>query len=404
MELLVTDRPNRSAFTLIEMLVVIAIIGILAAMLLPAVSKARESARTVECMNNLKNFGVGLMSRTASQPDGAFCTGAFDAERDGVPTEIGWVADLVSRGTTVSEMRCPTSGVVTSKAIDQLLTLPVSTFTNTDCIDRLGAEPFTNEVGYEVKNVVRKIVDGGFAPASVERAEVINKQLLEQGYNTNFAATWFLVRSEVLLGEDGNPQASKSSCSDLDLKGSNVTRGPLTTRLLDSGKAAGNTVPLLCDAAASGLLSADVGDELKAGTFYGTPIVGMPIGNRRKVDTDADGTPDANNPYYLKVPSFAGSVPRTGAAGWLKTWSYDTRQDYRGMSPVHQGDVANVLMADGSVRGIVDQNHDGFINNGFDPSEASTPPEEVFWTSAEIEADPLTLSSYYSLTSKGEQN
>ena len=82
----VPNPLGRRGFTLIELLVVISVIAILAAMLLPALAKAKESAKSAQCKSNLHQIGIAMKSYADDNKDLFYCDAAGEMANGGMWT------------------------------------------------------------------------------------------------------------------------------------------------------------------------------------------------------------------------------------------------------------------------------------------------------------------------------
>src|SRR5688572_20345096 len=80
------DRSRRPAFTLLELLIVIAVIALLTSLLLPALHKAKSKARSVICLNHLKQWGLATHLYIADNDDYLPPEGA----PNGLSTQAAW--------------------------------------------------------------------------------------------------------------------------------------------------------------------------------------------------------------------------------------------------------------------------------------------------------------------------
>ena len=85
-----TPRKARKGFTLLELLIVIGILGVLIAILLPAIGKVREFDRRVTCQSNLRHIGVGLFAYAAREGTFPYPASVVDGKTFGAPwTSMG---------------------------------------------------------------------------------------------------------------------------------------------------------------------------------------------------------------------------------------------------------------------------------------------------------------------------
>ncbi len=231
----------------------------------------------------------------------------------------------------------------------------------------------------------------GTAAASNQRAALVARYFIAQGYNTNYAAGWHLVRSAPRVGRDTSSPPNLVTNGDVagqGIKGLNSTLGPLKRRTLETGKVNSSQIPFLADGAPGDIDEAILATNLRFGPLLNDGATPDPFAvkneskdyiSQGELLTEAfnDGPAYWNGSNIDLIPAVgallsdqiatenSGVIPAPlGPSGSVQTYLQDTRDWFA----VHGGGKTpncNILMADGSVKSFNDLNGDRFLNPGF---------------------------------------
>lgn len=388
------SRKRNAGFTLIELLVVISIIALLAALLLPAINKAREAARSAQCKANLKNIGVGLYNFSTRSPGGAFSSGAYDYRRDGCVDTYGWVADLVNNGDfNGTESLDPSNPLLGSEKLNDLLGRDTTDARGGASAERLASGVCGQAIWKGVSGPATTETFANTAVNTVERAELVSRYFVTSGFSTNYASGWHLSRGMIKTERSGSTltSATIASIPGVDFKALNGTIGPVTAAILDNSRIPQSNIGFMGCAGPGDIDEAVLGLDIRHGgdrvalaqptaisddpvtyinqgailteSFNDGPAF-YDIANRavRLIAAGADLT--ANRTCEAGEPSTAACAPPFAASDTAFDATTTYFQDTRDWFAIHNGS-ANILMGDGSVKVFYDLNGDNYLNPGF---------------------------------------
>lgn len=298
----------KRGFTLIELLVVIAIIALLIGILLPSLGKARDTAKKVQCMSNLRQMGISFSTYSAGNK-GYLSSGPFDnrirkhadgyelqqewsrnpSDRRSTVERIGWLRDLVEiADIRASDFLCPTAPAQYNQNLN-----------------------------------VFRMNDGGYGdPFTHETRD----QLIDRGYNSNYTQSWYMAYTQwkdPRVGRTGQPADA-----------TNGVYGPLREHAMQVVSA--SIVPMLADARIDGD-SDDLNDTI---TIDGEFLPAT------KALTDG---PSWRVGFRLTSHSFADFGPAHGGSRSFFNRGHDRTE-------------GNMLFADGHVSTLTDTNGDKFFS------------------------------------------
>lgn len=364
---------TKKGFTLVELLVVMGIIGVLAAMLMPAMQGAREAALAAGSAQNLAGFGKGIKMYQGEDAEGRMCSGAFDHLRDGDVRTYGWVADQINGKNNNPGKQL--DGANQAKLNEKVLDYTGCTNTTKANRIRWGATlSGTTYTGGQTTDVYFGGTNGpkGFGGDKVAHAE--KERLIDEGYNTNYATSWQFVRGDPTIGsgtaqgnyqgyniygEMGTTGGKADKAMDTDSRDSDKCPldgdGPLSTaHFTRQAQTSPDRVPLIGAGRPGDGADAKI-DSTRAGiinTFANKKICKA---GDQSVESFCDG-------MQVSLTTAVDSTARTG----------EIAHEMNDIQPIHSGrdtiiapaasgvvrgltgGYANILFADGSVRKVKD--------------------------------------------------